>query len=78
MEIQTAEERGMEMMLIPMNELPEIALEFSKKLCNETGMCIETLLTSWTVYAQCIEKLTCTDDLYKARKEDIEWFASHL
>jgi hypothetical protein len=70
----TAEERGQEMMSIKMNELPPKALEFAKKLCKEVGMCGETLLTAWTIYAQCVENLPCSDDLYKARPCDIEWF----
>ena len=72
--MKTAEERGMEMMFIPMGELPPLALKFLKKLCGEIGGCGETYLTAWTVYAQCVEGLSCNDDLYKARIEDIAWF----
>jgi hypothetical protein len=71
---KTAEERGMEMMNIPMGKLPPLAVEFAKKLTKEVGTCMEVLLTAWTVYAQCAEKLPCTDDLYQPREEDIQWF----
>jgi len=71
---KTAEQRGMEMMSIPIGKLPPIARAFANKLCKEMGMCMEVLLTAWTVYAQCVEGLTCTDDLYKARESDIMWF----
>jgi hypothetical protein len=71
---KTAEERGGEMMLIPMGKLPPLALEFGKKLWKEFGMCSEVLLTAWTVYAQCVEGLECCDDLYLARPGDIAWF----
>lgn len=75
---KSAETRGMEMMAIPMKDLPPIALDFAKYLCNKVGMCGEVLLTAWTVYAQCVEKLPCTDTLYKASPEDIKWFAQRL
>jgi hypothetical protein len=71
----TAQERGMEMMSIPMGKLPPLAVEFAKQLCNKVGMCMEVLLTAWTVYAQCVEGLTCDDPLYTASPEDRAWFA---
>lgn len=71
---QTAEERGKEMMHIPIRNLPPLARDFANHLCNQVGMCMETLLTAWTVYAQCVEGLQCTDELYKARDIDKEWF----
>ncbi len=71
----TAEQRGSEMMLTPMNQLPPLAIEFAKQLCRRVGMCAETLLTAWTVYAQCVEKLPCTDSAYRASEWDKEWFA---
>ncbi len=73
--MKTAEERGAEMMMTPMKDLPPLALKFAKKLCQEVGMCGEVLMTAWTVYAQCHEGLTCTDSLYMARREDRIWFA---
>lgn len=75
-EPQTAEKRGMDMMMVPMGKLPPLAVEFAKKLCAEMGMCMEVLLTAWTVYAQCVEGLPCSDDLYQARPQDVEWFNS--
>ena len=73
-DIKTAEARGMEMMNLPMNSLPPVALAFAKKLCDEVGMCMEVLLTAWTAYAQCVENLPCSDSLYKVRPQDVEWF----
>jgi len=70
----TAIERGREMMVIPMEKLPPIALEFARKLCSEVGMCGEVFLTAFAVYAQCVEGLPCDDDLYTARPQDVEWF----
>jgi hypothetical protein len=74
----TAEERGRELMLIKMGDLPPLALEFGKHLCEELGMCGEVLLTAWTVYAQIVEGLHCTDALYQARACDIEWFTTRV
>lgn len=79
MAIKTAEQRGMEMMTIKMGELPPLAKEFAEHLCREAGgMCMEVLLTAYTVYAQCREGLHCTDDLYRARPCDVEWFKSRV
>lgn len=48
---KTATERGQEMMLIPMGQLPPLAREFAQHLCQQVGMCMEVLLTAWCVYA---------------------------
>lgn len=71
----TAEERGMQMATqVPMKDLPPLALEFMRKLGREVGMCGEVMITAYTVYAQCVEKLECTDSLYQARPQDVAWF----
>lgn len=70
----TAEERGQQMMLVKMKDLPPLALEFCQDLCSRVGGCMETFLTAWTVYAQCVEGLPCTDDLYMASESDKQWF----
>ena len=64
----------MEMMMIPINQLPPLARKFAKHMISQVGMCMEVLLTCWTVYAQCVEGLECTDVAYKARPVDVEWF----
>ena len=74
--MKTAEERGMEMMHIPMGQLPPLALEFAEMLCKQVGKCGEVLLTAWITYAQCVEGLKCTDSLYKAGLSEFEWFNS--
>ena len=71
----TAEERGMEMMQLPMKDLPDLARKFAQYLCLQVGVCMEVLLTAYTVYAQCVEDLPCTDDLYLASPLHEEWFA---
>lgn len=74
----TAEQRGLQMMEIKLKDVPPLALEFCRHLCSELGGCMEVLLTAWTVYAQCVEGLECTDDLYRARPQDIAWFKERL
>jgi hypothetical protein len=61
-------------MKTPICELPPLALEFAKRQCNRFGMCGEILLTSWIVYAQCVENLECTNPLYTATPLDKKWF----
>lgn len=70
----SAEQRGMQMMSVPIKDLPPVAVDFCHKLCRELGGCLEVYLTAWTVYAQCVEGLKCSDDLYKARDVDVAWF----
>lgn len=74
----TALERGIQLLKVPVKDLPPLAYEFGKKLCKEVGMCIETFLTAYTVYAQCVEGLECDDSLYKARPQDVTWFKERL
>ena len=69
-------DRGMQMLGIKIGELPPLAREFAAYLCNQVGICIEVLLTAYAVYAQCVEGLTCSDDLYIARPEHRDWFRS--
>ena len=63
------------MLLVPTGKLPKLALDFLNRLGSESGgVCMETCLTAYTVYAQCVEGRPCDDELYKARPQDIEWF----
>jgi len=75
---KAALERSMEMMYIPIKDLPPLAREFANKLCREVGMCMETLITAYAVYAQCVEGLPCRDSLYAARNIDYEWFKNEM
>ena len=71
-----AVKRGMEMLHIPQNKLPPLAIEYAQTLCWKLGMCSEVFLTAFTAYAQCVEGLECDDDGYKASDEAREWFAA--
>jgi len=52
------------MLHLPMASLPREALIYAGYLCLRVGMCIETLLSAYTTYAQIVEGLSCDDDLY--------------
>ena len=65
-------DRAHEMMDIPIKDLPDLAVEFCRYHYKEK------LLLIFAVYAQCIEKLPCKDDRYKATKEDREWFKERI
>jgi hypothetical protein len=58
--------RGIEMLRIPMGDLPQTALIYAGCLCLRVGMCIEVLLSAYSTYAQIVENLPCNDDLYLA------------
>lgn len=70
--------RGMELALIPMKDVPPLALDFLGHLAKKVGMCGEVCITAFAVYAQCVEGLPCSDSLYTARPEDREWFAERV
>lgn len=70
-----AVDRATQMMVVPKNQLPPLALEFARKMCREVGMCGETYITAYAIYAQCVEGLPCDDALYAARDADVAWFA---
>lgn len=72
----TAEERGVELLHAKGRDLPPLAVEFAMVLGRQVGVCLEVVLTAYTVYAQEVEKLPCTDTLYLSRPQDKEWFAS--
>lgn len=71
---KTAEERGAELFHSKPVDIPPLAREFMEKLCAEMGACGEVMLSALTAYAQCVEGLTCSDNLYLARSEDKAWF----
>jgi hypothetical protein len=58
--------RGIEMLHLPMGDLPQTALIYAGCLCLRVGMCIEVLLSAYVTYAQIIENLPCDEDLYLA------------
>ena len=70
----TAEERGMELLHTEMGNVPNIALEYVRYLSNKVGMCMEVMLTAFTIYAQCVENLPCSSSLYLVSEEDNLWF----
>lgn len=74
----TALERGMDMMHMPIKDLPKKARLFAKVLCDEVGGCMEVYITAYTVYAQLEEGLHCDDELYLPRPKDVDWFRTNV
>ena len=70
-----AVERATELAMMPMKNLPELALGYAKYLCGKFGMCGETFITAYAHYAQCVEGLPCDDDLYRADAMAAAWFS---
>jgi len=73
----TAVTRGMEMMQLPMKNLPPLALAFARHLGQKIGLCMEVYLTAYRIYAQCVEGLPCDDPGYFASPEHYQWFAAN-
>ena len=69
-----AVDRAIGLMAVPLRDLPPLATAFRQHLAMKVGMCMETCITAYAVYAQCVEGLACDDPLYLARSEDHEWF----
>jgi hypothetical protein len=70
--------RGMQMMEIPMGQLPPLALEYSKYLCNRYGMCGEVLLTAYCHYAEAVEGTSTSDIAYQLDEKGKEWFKLNI
>lgn len=68
-----AEDRGLEMMLVPMGKLPPVALAYLRNLAGRVGMCMEVCLTAWCTYAHVIEGFPLgPDDLYRPPQSEID------
>lgn len=55
-------QRGMQMLTIPMTQLPPVALAYCRHLSRRVGMCIETCLTAYAAYAHVVEGLPLGED----------------
>ena len=74
---KTAEERAQELFKGKGKDLPLPIREYVKYLSQKYGGCSEVFLTGAAHYAQAIEGLKSTDDLYKINDEGREWFKNH-
>ena len=67
-----AQLRGVQLLLVPMNTLPPVALSYLRHLSRRVGMCIETCLTAYAAYAHVVEKLPLGEDtLYHPPQDEI-------
>jgi hypothetical protein len=70
-----AVQRAVEMMHVPMGELPQPALLYAAFLCQKFMMCGEVCLSAYATYAQIVEGLACDDSLYVVTDEHRAWWA---
>lgn len=73
-----AVEKAIEMLQIPMKDLPEFAKEFLQHLSNKVGLCIEVCITAYACYNQAVLNMNCNDDLYMISQEDLKWFKDRI
>lgn len=69
---------ALQMLQIPMKDLPELAKEFLQHLSNKVGMCIEVCITAYAYYNQAVLNMDCSDNLYKISDEDLKWFKDRI
>ncbi len=67
--VSPAVARGMEMLRIPMGDLPSAAILYASYLCRRVGMCTEVMLSAYVAHAQIVDGLACDDPLYFATPE---------
>ena len=70
---QAVTEAG-KMMIMPMNQLPPIALEYLQDLSKRVGFCGEVCLTAYAAYNQMVLGMPCDDSLYQLPQEEKDWF----
>ncbi len=71
----TAEERATELMSMQRSKRPDLLKQYVCERFDTEEMCFELWMWAMSSYAQCIEGLVCTDELYRASRKDCEWFA---
>jgi hypothetical protein len=67
--------RAVELMKMPVSQIPIPAILYAAWLCNRYGMCGEVFMTAYCVYAQIAEGLSVEDDALYSINETIraEW-----
>jgi hypothetical protein len=67
--------RAVQLMGLPVNQIPIPAVLYAAWLCNKYGMCGEVFMTAYCVYAQIAEGLSVEDDALYGINETIraEW-----
>ena len=71
----TAEERARELLFKTKTcDLPKLARAYLDYLSGNVGACGEVYLTAYAHYAQAVEKLSCTDEMYEIDEDGRRWF----
>lgn len=62
----TSINRAMDLMMIPVVQVPRLALDTVNYLARTYGLSSEVCLTAYAAYAEVIEGLPCVDNDYRA------------
>lgn len=62
--------RAMELMQVPIRDLPPLAQAMGQRLSSRFGMCMETLITAYAFYAQAIEGYATDDQAYQCPHDE--------
>lgn len=69
-----AVDEAVKMMGMPMNQLPEAAIEYLRHISIETGFCGEVCISAYAAYNQAVLGMPCEDELYKIPPVELRWF----
>lgn len=68
------DEKVSEMMLTPMNKLPELAVQYLRYMSSRVGFCGEVCVTAFSYYCQAILQMKCKNKIDKITPEAKKWF----
>ena len=72
--VKSAEENAGEMLRVPMNELPDVSVEFLNFISKKIGICLETCFTAYVYYSVFVLNMKCIDDSYIHSEWMNEWW----
>jgi hypothetical protein len=75
---EDAVKRAMYLMQVAIKDLPPPAIAIRNHLARMVGMCMEVCITAFAAYAQVVEGLPCTDDLYIVQTPEEEFLKAEM
>lgn len=69
-----AETKAAEMLDMPGNAIPQLALNYMNYLTQKLGASLEISLTAFAHYNQAIENMSCKDRAYEIDEQGRKWF----
>ena len=74
MKQQDAMDRAAKMMIMPIRDLPALAVDYMVAMCNKYSGCGDVMLAALSHYVQLEEGLPCKDKCYHPCPEDVQMF----